>query len=208
MVAIAGALLTWRYTTHVESTEAGSYETRNSDYVSSARRMDAGVRRIPREQLRSRVAQLTPDAATVAEVTIRPGNDAVLRVQGAALEIPADAIEAGTVVTLSVDAVDETDFPSQFLERSEPLSHVFTLTWSTTQKARFPQRLAIDVAPYEGIAFARYSVRGNLASFSHKEPRWARLFVDVLGGSEPYVELELVDTSAEYRLVILGAVPR
>jgi hypothetical protein len=124
-------------------------------------------------------------------VTIQAGRAARLRVAGAVLEIPADALEPGTAITLTTTPVGQGDFPRERFPEEAVLTEIITVAASTAQHGTIPLQLSIKLPRPPATFFARIKSEGasphlegatdwNLA-FGDFEPATSTLRFQLLG---------------------------
>jgi len=129
---------------------------------------------------------------TTTSVVIQEGRALTLRVAGATLEIPANAIEPGVEVTLSVSPVADSDFP-QMAAGYQAATDIFTVRSSANAAVKGePIILAID-SP-EG--FAELAVYGKFSWSTDGEPAWGRVVESPTGKRWPIRLFALGETSS------------
>lgn len=139
-----------------------------------------------------------------ARVTIEAGLATTLYVTGASLEIPADALVPGTVVSLEATPIEHTDYPLATSSTLVAHETSYTLTFSTTQKAKSALLLNIDVASLSNFALVRTKVVGGPFAASHPEPNWALDYPTVPGPTT--LQYQMLATASEVSVIAVAPV--
>lgn len=98
-------------------------------------------------QLEESPGPLLAEGDREAIVTIEPGRNVRLVVDGAWLQVPAGAVVPGAEVRLVASPVEEGDFPADRYPSSRPLTQMFTVSTSPVDVVRGPIGLGMELPP-------------------------------------------------------------